>query len=69
MGTRYGECASEFSHNERIFRDYRGCSGIAFFVPYIEIINIYILLFTKIIEKRYAKYPSQIDKKQVVVKL
>ena len=50
-----------------ILRDYRGCSGIPFFVPYIEIINIYILLFTKIIERRYAKYSSQINKKQAVV--
>ena len=32
-------------------------------MPYIEIINIYILIFTKIIERRYAKCPSQINKK------
>ena len=67
MGTRCAGSASEFSLKEQILRDYRGCSGIPFFVPYIEIINIYILLFTKIIEKRYAKYSSQIDKKRAVV--
>ena len=38
-------------------------------MSYIEIINIYILLFTKIIERRYAKYPSQIDKKQAIVNI
>ena len=31
MGTRCVECASDFSHNERILRDYRGCSGSPFF--------------------------------------
>ena len=48
-----------FLITDLILRDYRGCSGIPFFVPYIEIINIYILLFTKIIDKRYAKFSSQ----------
>ena len=67
MGILFAGFASEFSHNERIFRDYRGCSGIPFFVPYIEIINIYILYFSIIIERRYVKCPSQINKKQVVV--
>ena len=32
-------------------------------MPYSEIINIYVLIFTKIIERRYAKCPSQINKK------
>ena len=36
-------------------------------MPYIEIINIYILYFSIIIEIRYAKCPSQIDKKRAVV--
>ena len=40
-----------------------GAVASPFFVSYIEIINIYILLFTEIIERRYAKYSSQIDKK------
>ena len=36
-------------------------------MPFIEIINIYILLFSIIIEIRYAKCHSQINKKQAVV--
>ena len=64
MGTRCEGCASEFFFIKKlILRDYRGCRGIPFFCVFMEIINIYILLFAKIIERRYAKCHSQINKK------
>ena len=58
-----GGCEWFFLITKLILRDYRGCSCTPFFVPYIEIINIYILLFIKIIERHYAKYSLQINTK------